>query len=298
MNPEKRDLPNALNLVLACTVLAIWTAGQVCAASLFGLSLAAFAFVFSFLALPLYSLLHEAEHNLFHRARAVNDMAGIVLAAVFGGSFSFLRACHLGHHRRNRTEAELFDIIRPGDSPCKKRAFFYFMYTGGFWLTVPVSMIPLLFWPSLLKSSMVQNSVSASAMVNGIPRHFYLRIRAECIFVLALHAALIYSLNLNPWVYILLLFAGGVNWSSQQYVTHANSPAHVLNGAHNLRTSRLYESWLLHFNWHLAHHQNPGVPWLYLPLHNDASRKRPGYLRSFLVFWKGPQRRAPTIESE
>jgi fatty acid desaturase len=254
------------------------------------MALFAFVCLFSFLALPLYSLVHEAEHSLFHPDRRINDAAGVLLAAFFGGPFSFLRACHLGHHRRNRTKSELFDVIEPGDSPAKKRFFFYAMYTGGFWLTVPLAMVPLLFWPSLLKSDLVQSSVSASAMVNGIPRHFILRIRAECLFVILLHTALVYFLDLNVWIYLLMLFAGGVNWSSQQYVPHAHSPQDVLNGAHNLRASRMYQTWLLHFNWHLAHHQNPNVPWLYLPMYNDPSRERPGYAKSFLLFWKGPRR--------
>jgi len=290
MNQKPPEAPGKLNLILAVLISGLWILGQIFASTQSGVALFGFAFLFSFLALPLYSLVHESEHSLFHPDRRVNDAAGVLLAAFFGGPFSFLRACHLGHHRRNRAKAELFDVIEPGDSAARKRLFFYAMYTGGFWLTVPLAMIPLLFWPSFLKSDLVQNSVSASAMVNGIPRHFILRIRAECLFVIFMHTALIYFLNLNAWIYLLLLFAGGVNWSTQQYVPHANSPHEVLNGAHNLRASRLYETWLLHFNWHLAHHQNPNIPWLYLPQYNDSSRIRPGYLRSFLVFWKGPRR--------
>jgi len=67
----------------------------------------------------------------------------------------------------------------------------------------------------------------------------------------------------------------------------------VLDGAHNLRAARFYEVLLLHFNWHLAHHQHPRVPWLYLPRYDDASRVRPGYLTAFLRFWRGPQPTEP-----
>lgn len=286
---QNHEPPGPLNLFLAGLLSALWIAGQIAASSMSGWTLFAFAAAFSFLILPVYSLMHECEHNVFHKRQAVNDAAGVFLSALFPGPFSFLRGCHLGHHRRNRTEAERFDEIEPGDSVAGKRVFFYGLYLGGFWLSVPLAMIPLLFWPAFVHSRFVQNSISASAMVNGIPRHFFLRIRAECIFVIALHAGLIVALNLNPWIYLLLFACGGINWSSQQYIPHAHSPHHVLNGAHNLRASRIYQAWLLNFNWHLAHHQNPHVPWLYLPQYNDVTRSRPGYLLAFLRFWAGPQ---------
>jgi fatty acid desaturase len=282
--------PGTLNLFLSSVIVTGWMGGQIIASSISGWTLVAFAVVFSFLTLPLYSLMHECEHNIFHKNKWINDVAGTILSAFFPGPFSFLRGCHLGHHRRNRTEAEMFEIIQPGDSAWKKTGFFYFMYLGGFWLSVPVSMIPLLLWPALLKSRMIQNTVSASAMVNGVPRHFYLRIRLECVFVLVLHLALIWSLNLNPSTYLLILVAGGINWSSQQYIQHAGSPLDVIHGAHNLKASRLYQKWILNFNWHLAHHQHPQVPWNMLPKFHDPSRDRPPYLVSFLKFWRGPRR--------
>jgi fatty acid desaturase len=131
------------------------------------------------------------------------------------------------------------------------------------------------------------------AMVNGIPEGFFGRIRLEGVGVVLLHGALVAGLGLSPGRYLLLYVLFGLNWSAQQYVTHAASPRHVLDGAHNLRAARAYEVLLLHFNWHLAHHQHPRVPWLYLPRYDDPTRERPGYLTAFLRFWRGPRPTGP-----
>ncbi|MBC6473489.1 MAG: fatty acid desaturase [Hormoscilla sp. GM102CHS1] len=101
-----------------------------------------------------------------------------------------------------------------------------------------------------------------------------------------------FLLDLHWRSYLLLYGLYGLNWSSQQYITHADSPHHILNGAHNLQAHPLYSTLLLNFNWHLAHHQYPNVSWMHLPRFDDPTRTRPGYLRAF---WRGPQ---PVADSE
>jgi fatty acid desaturase len=281
--------PGALNVGLALGILSgavglQWVAsGARSAAALLGAGVA-----FSFLLLPLYSLLHEAEHRVFHARPWVNELFGLLLAAFFPGPFSFLRACHLGHHRRNRGDAEMFDLYYPTDNLAWKRAYFYLLYTGGFWLAVPLATALMLVWPRALRARLIQEP-SAVAMAEGIPESFFGRIRLEAAGVALLHVGLVWGLGLSPERYLLLYALFGVNWSAQQYVTHAASPRHVLDGAHNLRAHPLYEWLLLRFNWHLAHHQHPRVPWLHLPLYDDPTRERPGYLTAFLRFWRGPQ---------
>ncbi|MBM7114513.1 fatty acid desaturase family protein [Archangium primigenium] len=289
--------PGTLNVCLALGIVAggvglQWLASRAeGTATLLGLGVA-----FSFLFLPLYSLLHEAEHRVFHVNPRVNEGFGLLLAAFFPGPFTFLRACHLGHHRRNRSDAEMFDLYYPSDNRTWKRVYFYFLYTGGFWLAVPLAVGSMLVWPGFLRGQVIKDP-STVAMLHGIPEGFFRRIRLECAGVVLLHAALIGGLGLSPGRYLLLYALYGVNWSAQQYITHAASPRHVLDGAHNLRAWRGYEVLLLHFNWHLAHHQHPRVPWLYLPRYDDASRTRPGYLTSFLRFWRGPRLTEPLAQA-
>jgi fatty acid desaturase len=286
---QKFEPPGALNLLLAVVVACLWFCALFLVHSFSGALLAGVLLASSFVILPLYSLMHECEHSVFHSNRIINEVCGVLLSALFPGSFAFLRGCHLGHHKRNRSESERFEIIEEGQSAWKKRAFFYFVYLGGFWLSVPAAMLLLLIYPQLLAGRMLQSSVPVRAMLNGLPERMFLRIRLECAGVIAFHASLIFLFNFD-WRYALFLAASGINWSAQQYIAHAHSPLDVLNGAHNLRASALYEKWLLHFNWHLAHHQNPAVSWLYLPGLNDDTRERPPYARSFFRFWRGPVR--------
>jgi fatty acid desaturase len=282
--------PAALNVFLALAVVVAGIGLQVLASrQQHPLAVVGIGVAFSFVYLPLYSLLHEAEHRVLLRNRAINDALGVFLAAFFPGSFTFLRACHLGHHRRNRSDAEMFDLYYPGDSLAKKRVTFYALYLGAFWLTVPLATILLVFWPPLLRSQLVQDAPTAAAMLNGVPRGWVRRIRLECAAVILLHAGLIVGLELTPSTYLILYLLYGLNWSAQQYVTHAGSPRHVQNGAHNLKAHPLYETLLLNFNWHLAHHQHAGVPWIHLPRYDDTSRVRPGYLSAFIRFWRGPR---------
>lgn len=291
--PSPPPPPGTLNVALALGIVSGGVGLQWLASRVEGTwTLLGLGVVFSFLFLPLYSLLHEAEHRVFHATPWVNESFGVLLAAFFPGPFTFLRACHLGHHRRNRSDAEMFDLYYPSDNLAWKRSYFYFLYTGGFWLAVPLALVSMLVWPRLLRSQVLKDP-SMVAMVNGIPEGFFGRIRLEGLGVVLLHGVLVWGLGLSPGRYLLLYALFGLNWSAQQYVTHAASPRHVLDGAHNLRAARAYEALLLHFNWHLAHHQHPRVPWLYLPRYDDPTRERPGYLTAFLRFWRGPRPTKP-----
>jgi fatty acid desaturase len=283
-------IPGVLNITLALAIVAGGVALQVLAARASSRWVVAAAGIgFAFLFLPLYSLLHECEHRVFHDRPRINDGFGLLLAAFFPGPFTFLRACHLGHHRRNRSDAEMFDLYYPTDRLAWKRCYFYALYLGAFWLSVPLATVILLLWPRVLRGRLLQDAPSAAAMINGVPPWWLARIRLECLATVLLHAGLIVGLHLPLATYALLYGLYGVSWSSQQYVTHAASPRHALDGAHNLRPHPLYALLLLNFNWHLAHHQHPAVPWIHLPRFDDPTRVRPGYLRAFLRFWRGPQ---------
>ncbi|MBI3724946.1 fatty acid desaturase [bacterium] len=241
------------------------------------------------LMMTLYSLLHEAWHRLFDSRPGVNDAFGFLLAAAFPCSFTFLRACHLGHHGRNRTDSEMFDLYYEGDRTVRKRAYFYFLYMGGLWLSIAFSNVILLLWEGFCRTKLLQSSTSAAAMVNGVPRSLVRRVRLECLGVIALHALMFWALDLRLSTWAVLWAIHAVSWSSQNYITHTGSPRHVTEGAHNLATHWVHERAVLNFNWHLAHHQNPGVPWHLLPRFDDPARERPGYLATFARFWRGPR---------
>jgi fatty acid desaturase/membrane-associated phospholipid phosphatase len=279
--------PSALNVALALGLVSLllflqWLAAN--ATSTPGVVAAGLGFAFLFL--PAYTLLHDAEHQVFHRVRWVNEAFGVLLGCCFPGSFTFLRLCHLGHHRRNRSEVERFDVLEPGDDVTARRAYFYFLYLGGFWLVVPLATVLLVLWPSGLRTKLSRLHADSAAMVGGVTDAMLWRVRLEAALAVAVQGV---GLLTFGWTWALLQAMGGLCWASQQYVTHADSPRDALDGAHNLRASRLYEALLLHFNWHLAHHQHPKVPWLYLPQFDDPRRERPAYGKAFLRFWRGPR---------
>jgi fatty acid desaturase len=252
-------------------------------------ALAACAVAFAFTGLPLYALMHEGMHHSLLRSERANDALGFLLSALFPGPFTFLKGCHLGHHKRNRTDAELFDGFYPHDNPTKKRVFFYSMFLGLFWVVIPIATLLLLIAPRLMMSRLIQDDPTASAMVNGIPRRYLNRIRLESLGVVLVQGAMFWGLGLHWVSYVALYGAYALCWSSQNYITHAYSPRDILNGAFNLRVNKLFSFWVLHFNWHLAHHQHPAVPWLYLPQLDDPTRQNPAYWWAFVRFWRGPK---------
>jgi fatty acid desaturase len=288
-SPSSWVPPEALNLLLSILILGAllslhWAAAQ--QTSIWGLLGCAVAFALT--GLPLYALMHEAMHHTLHRNERINNAVGFLLSALFPGPFTFLKNCHLGHHRRNRTDAELFDGFYPHDNPTKKRAFFYTMYLGVFWLMVPIAALILLFFPRLMMTQLVQDAPAAAAMVNGIPKKYLLRIRLESFGMIAVQCLIFWGLGLTWASYLTLYAAYGFCWSSQNYITHARSPRDIINGAFNLRVNKIFSLFILHFNWHLAHHQHPAVPWLYLPHLDDPNRQNPKYWWAFVRFWRGP----------
>ena len=78
-------------------------------------------------------------------------------------------------------------------------------------------------------------------------------------------------------------------WSSQNYVNHAFSPRDIINGAHNLKMPLWLKPIYLNFNMHLAHHQNPHVPWLHLPSFIKSRKGGISFYRNYTRLWKGPQ---------
>jgi fatty acid desaturase len=135
----------------------------------------------------------------------------------------------------------------------------------------------------------MQSTPPVAAMVNGVARSLVRRVRLECLAVLASQALSFWVLDLRLGSWLVLYGMHGLLWSSQNYVNHSGSPRRVADGAHNLVTHWLHERLILNFNWHLAHHQHPNVPWHLLPRFDDASRVRPGYLSNLLRFWRGPR---------
>ena len=112
----------------------------------FCLCLASFGVVMN----SVYSVIHEAEHGMLLRGRRVNDVMGVAMALFFPAPFHLLRQGHIGHHLRNRSDDEAFDLWFEGESPVWKRVQLYGILTGFYWLVVVAGNVVVLLAPGLL----------------------------------------------------------------------------------------------------------------------------------------------------
>ncbi len=292
------SVPETLNLILGVTAILIamtllWVASHTVSLLWFMVAIVAFSFVNN----TIFSLLHEAVHSVFHKNGTVNVWGGRILAAFFPTGFHFQRIAHLGHHRRNRTDAELFDYYKPGDNLLVKYIQWYGILTGLYWLLPPLASLLILITPTpLLKwaitrseESQLAHQTSAEGMLSGYRDAPFAKIRLEILFSILVQLGLIYFLDLSFIGWMGCYAAFGFNWSSLQYADHAFSNRHVYDGAWNLKVNKLVQYIFLNYHHHRAHHQHPTVSWLYLHKYVDFSEKRPAFISIYLKMWAGPR---------
>jgi fatty acid desaturase len=239
----------------------------------------------------IFSLMHEAVHGVFHPERRANEAYGRVCAAFFPTGFIIQRVCHLGHHRRNRTDVELYDYCPPG-TPMWLAGFRLFCLLGGFyWLSVPIAC--LLYAAGVVQTRVFREKVAEfygmRPMVEDVCKAPPRRVMAEILFSAAFQVVLFVSLDLNWAGWLACYWAFALVWCAVQYATHAWTPRDIRNGAWNLRVSGLTRALFLNYHYHLAHHQHPAAPWSALPDLIDATRPRPGWARIYWSLWLGPR---------
>lgn len=285
-------IPGTLNAALTAIAAAaccgaLWVASY---ASLWPALAAAVAF--SFVNNTMFSLLHESVHGIAHDHRRLNEAIGRFAAAFFPTSLSLQRVFHLAHHARNRTADEQFDYIRPADRVWLKRAQWYAILTGLYWVFVPLGGLAYLLTPSLFTRTRLSDTASQTgaasmfAMLDKAPRAV---IRLELLFTIAMQAAMFFLLDLNMTGWLLCYGAFAINWSSLQYTDHAFSKLDVRDGAWNLRVNALTRLLFLNYHHHLAHHRHPQVPWIHLGRYVDDGEPRPTFWSVYRRMWRGPQ---------
>ena len=292
------SIPGALNVFIAIVSLfnaagLLWVASH--ADNWMVISIAAIGF--SFVNNTIFSLLHEAVHGNFHINTLVNAVAGRLLAAMFPTGFTIQRVSHLGHHRRNRTDQELYDYYLPHESRWLKTYWLYCLLTGFYWLAIPEAGLIFLMMPWAFSSTWFQHGPARwwgfEPFVKDIAREPKLTVWLELFFTLCVQVSLWVLLDLN-WVgWLMCYWAFGLNWSALQYSDHAWSERDVMKGAWNLRVSRFAHWMFLNYHCHRAHHENPHVPWLYLPGLVNPLHRQPTFWKIYLSLWKGPRPAPP-----
>ena len=150
--PEAREIPNRLNAgIMALQLAAIFLCFRVAANVSSRGALAAVAVGFAVLMVSVYSIIHEAEHGALFTNRRANLVGGIIMAAFFPVPFHLLRQGHLGHHLRNRSDDEAFDLWFEGESPIWKWMQWIGVLTGLFYLMIVIGNVAVLILPFMFK---------------------------------------------------------------------------------------------------------------------------------------------------
>lgn len=245
-----------------------------------------------------YSLIHEAEHNMFHSNSRINVAAGVILALFFPAPFHLIRQTHLGHHLRNRSDDEAFDLYFKGQNPLLRYGQIYSTLSGFFWFSLAVGTLlgPIL--PFILRSKFWKFDRMSESITESLNPRYWRWIQLESLAAIVLHASLIYFGGARFLHYFLVLYAFGLMWSSMQYIHHFLAERDVRFGAFNLKSFFLFDWILLNHNWHLNHHAHPTVPWLYLPVIDVGKRgKRRSFWLAYLRLWRGPKLTAEHVRN-
>ena len=291
-------IPEQTNVVLfALSIPAVWSLLWVGSHAPVGWTILA-AVVFSLVNHLPFSLMHEAVHGVFSANERRNDVFGVLAAAMFPTSFTLQRVAHLGHHRRNRTDEELYDYYLPAESKTSKTCSIYAGNLFGlYWFCIPLSNLIYLVCPWLYTSKwFVEGPARALGFepyVREIARLPKLRIWLECVLAFAYQALVFVVLNLNWQGWLLCYWAFAAHWSALQYVDHAWSPRDIVNGAWNLKVLPITSAIVLNYHYHLAHHRHPQVPWPYLPRLVQETDRRPTFWSIYFSLWGGARPAPP-----
>jgi fatty acid desaturase len=292
-------IPNALNVLVIgtqCAGIAACFVALRSVQSTTGLIVVvvAFALVMN----SVYATIHEAEHRMLFSDRRLNETAGVLLALFFPAPFHLLRQGHLGHHLRNRSDDEAFDLYFDGEHPAWKRLQLYGILTGFYWLVAVLANFVVLAVPFVLRREHFEFDRPSAAFMDALNPKYKNHIRVEAIAVIALHPVVILALGIPVWKYAVMYAGFGFSWSAMQYVHHFGTTRHVLEGARNLWIWTPIDLVWLNHNWHLTHHKHPTIPWIHLPRVGRHENPERGFLPSFYFrMWRGPRKAAERVQN-
>jgi fatty acid desaturase len=303
---RQHPIPAALNaLIVAGQVLAVG-ACFVLAARVHGFwPMLGLGLAFGVLMNSVYSIIHEAEHAILFPSRKLNEATGVVMALLFPAPFHLLRQGHIGHHLRNRSDDEAFDLYFEGDNVVWKWLVWLGILTGLYYVLVVVSNVVAAIAPFVLDRRHFKidrhvpvDRASAAFLESFNPSHLRW-IQLEGIAAIALHTGVVLALGIPILHYLALYACFGFMWSAMQYVHHYATERHVTRGARNLFLFAPIDKLWLNHNWHQSHHEHPTVPWIHLPRLVEADSPRRGFLPwAYLKMWRGPRRTDEHVENK
>lgn len=288
--PPGMPIPNRLNVCLVAVVVAgavglLWLGSRVES----WLAVVGVGVAYSYLLLTNYALFHEAGHGNLHSNPRINRLLGTITGMLFPMPFSMFRVTHQGHHLRNRTDHEMFDLYYPTDWKLIRFIQWYGVLCGLFWPWVPIGALLFALCPAVLRTRVFRTARSSNYLLGDIRDVEVSAIRVEVLLTVSVFALLFWVLDLR-WQAVLIAYACfSFNWSTRQYVGHAFSRRDVIEGAWNLHHFPFMSWLLLHGEWDLNHHRRPEVSWYYLPQLSAPEERRVGYILQYWRQWLGPR---------
>jgi fatty acid desaturase len=249
----------------------------------------------------LFALLHEAVHGVASPNLARNELMGHLTAVVLPTSFTMQRIGHLGHHRRNRTDLELYDYYLPHQKRWLRNLWMYAgNLLGGYWCSIPLMGLLYLLAPGVWCSRWFVEKVAPNLGFGPyVAEMSQLSVRKawpEVARSFAYQISVFYWLDLNWQGWLLAHWFFALYWSALQYVDHAWSARDVVEGAWNLRVPAPIRWVALNYHLHLAHHRHPEASWTELPQLVDPDEYQPTFMAIYLSLWGGV-RPAPPMGS-
>ena len=299
-------IPTAANAAIVVAQLAA-IAGCCCWASRARQvwSVACLALVFGVLMNSVYSIIHEAEHAMLFSNRRINESVGVVMALFFPAPFHLLRQGHIGHHLRNRSDDEAFDLYFDGDNVIWRWIVWIGILTGLYYLLVVISNVIAVAAPFILdrRNFKIDRHIKVDRASAAFIESFNLAhlrwIRLEAAAAILLHVIIVHVFRIPLWNYLAMYGGFGFMWSAMQYVHHYRTERHVTRGARNLWIFGPIDAIWLNHNWHRAQHEHPTVPWIHLPAIADESSARRAFLPwTYLGMWRGPRRTDTRVENK
>lgn len=249
----------------------------------------------------LFALLHEAVHGVASSNLTRNEWIGHLTAPILPTSFTMQRVAHLGHHRRNRTDEELYDYYLPHQKRWMRNIYMYFgNLMGAYWCSIPFLGLFYLVAPWAWRSRFFVEKVSPllafGPYVAEMARLPISKVWPEVARAFAYQVAVFWLLDLNWQGWALAHWFFALYWSAMQYVDHAWSPRDIMEGAWNLKVAAPVRWVALNYHYHLAHHRHPDASWTELPSLVERGSYQPRFWDIYRSMWGGV-RPAPPMGS-
>lgn len=284
-------IPNKVNaLIIFFQLLGLLTCFYLLSIVNTVISLLLLAVLFGVVMNSVYSTIHEAHHRILFSNRRANDFFGIFLSLFFPAPFHLLRHGHIGHHRKNRSDDEAFDLYFDRDNVIWKYLVWYGILTGIYWIVAVMLNFVLVFVPQLMSSRLFKWDKTSEVFLSHFEDAPLWILRIEALVVILFQFSLFLVVGCSFKNYFIMYFGFGLMWSSLQYVHHYQTERDVISGARNLYIWKPLDFLWLNHNWHQTHHQLPVVPWCYLPIVADNMKTSSCWLLpAYFAMWKGPR---------